>query len=101
MDFFKLSDDAFMEIAFQPEKRRDALGKARLNRLMTLGAAVVLFIIFMAMFFNRAPTAEIFGGLAVVNFALFLKSDSDVKVLLTVEKLFGEAVQKPGEKSVN
>ena len=46
----------------------------------------ILFIAFLAMSYNRAPSSEIFGALAVINFALFLKSDSDVKLIIATIK---------------
>ncbi len=101
MDLFKSSDDSFAEDVLDAAKRRDALAKARLNRVMTLGGAAILFIAFLAMSYNRAPSAEIFGALAVINFALFLKSDSDVKLMLAAEKLLEKRAAARPDKPIN
>jgi len=101
MDLFKSADDSFAANVLDDRKRRDALAKARLNRVMTLGATAILFIAFLAMSYNRAPSSEIFGALAVINFALFLKSDSDVKLMMAAEKLLEKRAAARPEKPVN
>lgn len=101
MDFFKSSDESFAGNILDAEKRRDLIGKARLNRLMTMGASAILFVAFLAMSYHRAPSAEIFGALAVINLALFLKSDSDVKLMLAAERLSGKATGSNEDKPVN
>ena len=93
MDLFKSSDEAFARNATRAEGRRNAVAKARLNRLMTLGAAVIFCLAFAAMAWNRAPSADIFGFLTLVNFGLFLKSDTDVKLLLVAQALTGDGQQ--------
>jgi hypothetical protein len=101
MDLFKSSDESFAGNILDEDKRRDAIAKARLNRTMTLGATAILFVAFLAMSYNRAPSAEIFGALAVINFALFLKSDADVKLMLAVDKLTGKKPDPKTGKSIN
>lgn len=91
MDIFTKFDAAFAQVAEDSGKLEVALGKARVNRLITLPAAVMLLIAFLAMALTATPRAEIFGVIAVVNFALFLKSDSDVKLLSVLQRL------KPGK----
>jgi|GEM_PF-3430883 hypothetical protein len=93
MELFKSSDEAFARNATRAEARRNAVAKARLNRLMTLGAAVVFCLAFAAMAWNRAPSADVFGFLTLVNFGLFLKSDSDVKLLLVAQALDDDGAQ--------
>lgn len=87
MDIFTKSDAAFADVARDAGKLEEALGKARINRLLTLPAAVMLFIAFFVMAMTDTPRVEIIGVIAVVNFSLFLKSDSDVKLLSVVQRL--------------
>ena len=87
MGIFRRIDDAFADTTNDAHKLEEALGKARVNRQLTLPAAVIFFVAFFAMAFTRTPRAEIFGAIAVVNFALLLKSDSDVKLLSVLKRL--------------
>ena len=87
MDIFTKFDDAFAQTAEDPGKLEEALGKARVNRMLTLPAAVMLLIAFLAMALTNTPRAEIFGVVALVNFAMFLRSDSDVKLLRVLQRL--------------
>lgn len=87
MDIFANSDAIFTDVALDAGKLEETLGKARVNRLITLPASLLLFIAFLIMAITDTPRAEIIGVIAVLNFALFLKSDSDVKLLSVLQRL--------------
>jgi len=87
MDLFQRTDKAIENSVGDEAIRADIEAKARVNRALTLAAAMLLLMFFLVLSLLDAPVAEIIGVIASINFALFLKSDSDVKQAIVVRRL--------------
>lgn len=99
MNLFRRTDEAWKSSLEDESVRSDIESKSRMNRALTLASSILLIALFLILSFFDAPVAEIIGVLGAINFALFLKSDSDVKQAIVVSRLTASRAKAGGESS--
>jgi hypothetical protein len=87
---FTKQDGQFDDMAADPARRREGITALALRRNIFLccavGMTLLAFIFFMS---NRSPGAAAVGFAAVLQWILFSKFESDLRLLRVIERLHG------------